>query len=83
MLRGTGEGRSYRKRNGRHEHRIVAEEKLGRPLTRDEVVHHIDHDHLNNHPDNLAVVSRAEHMRLHGIGIPGRSLPHKPWEHRR
>src|SRR5690606_20030974 len=31
-------------------HRLVMEEKLGRYLTADEVVHHIDHNPANNHP---------------------------------
>ena len=44
-------------------HRWVAEQKLGRPLSSDEVVHHVDHDKLNNDPDNLVVLSRAEHQR--------------------
>lgn len=35
------------------EHRLVMEEKLGRPLLREEVVHHLDDDTGNNHPDNL------------------------------
>ncbi len=81
-LRGSGMGRSYRKRNGRHEHRIVAEEKLGRPLVVGEVVHHIDGDFRNNDPDNLAVMTQAEHMREHGLGIPGAPLAHRPWEKR-
>ena len=46
--RGRGEGRAYRKRAGRHEHRIVAEATLGRRLLPGEVVHHIDHNILNN-----------------------------------
>jgi hypothetical protein len=63
--RGRGEGRTYRKRNGRHEHRAVAEQKLGRPLKRGEIVHHIDGDYLNNDPDNLAVMTQADHIRIH------------------
>ena len=56
----------YRKIRGRHEHRIVAEQMLGRPLAPDEVVHHIDGDGLNNDPENLMVLpSQAEHARLH------------------
>jgi len=46
------------------EHRLVMEEKLGRYLLPTEVVHHIDAQHDNNHPDNLEVFSsNAEHLR--------------------
>ena len=66
MLRGSGEGKAYRKMLGRHEHRKVAEEILGRPLQKGEIVHHIDGDKLNNAPENLMVLSsQAEHARLH------------------
>ncbi|MFA9380167.1 MAG: HNH endonuclease, partial [Acetanaerobacterium sp.] len=34
----TGDGKTYTKRYGRHEHRIVAESLLGRPLRKGEVV---------------------------------------------
>lgn len=47
------------------EHRLVAEQTLGRPLAPGEVVHHIDHDPLNNAPDNLQVMTRGEHSWLH------------------
>lgn len=50
----------------RAEHRMVMEHVLGRPLGRWEAVHHIDHDRLNNHPDNLVVLTYAEHVREHG-----------------
>lgn len=80
--RGTGEGRTYRKLNGRHEHRVIAEQKIGRPLAVGEVVHHIDGDHLNNHPDNLEVMTQAEHMRRHGLGIKGVRPHWEPWTRR-
>lgn len=55
----------YRKVKGRHEHRIVAELKYGRKLTFDDVVHHIDGNKRNNSPDNLVVMTRAEHIAVH------------------
>lgn len=58
---------TYRKRFGRHEHRVVAEQKIGRPLRSDEHVHHIDGNKHNNHPDNLEVMTRSEHLRLHAL----------------
>jgi hypothetical protein len=48
-----------------YEHIVVAEQKLGRPLKPGEVVHHVDENKLNNDPDNLEVVTRSEHARLH------------------
>lgn len=47
-----------------YEYRIVAERKLGRLLTSEEIVHHIDGNPVNNAIDNLAVMSQAEHARL-------------------
>jgi hypothetical protein len=41
------------------------ESRLGRPLREDEQVHHIDRDRSNNSDDNLALVTRAGHGRLH------------------
>lgn len=45
--------------------RILMEEKLGRPLTNDEVVHHIDENPENNNIDNLVILTKSEHCRLH------------------
>ena len=42
-------------------HRLVAAAKLGRPLTKDEDVHHIDGDKSNPHPDNLNVLGHSQH----------------------
>lgn len=46
-------------------HRIVLEDKLGRSLKDNEVVHHIDGKKTNNDPSNLEVLDRAEHGRVH------------------
>ena len=50
------------------EHILVAEQKIGRPLRDDEEVHHIDGDKSNNDPDNLQVLTVAEHRLLHSYG---------------
>lgn len=48
------------------EHILVMEEKLGRFVTKDESIHHIDGDKMNNHPDNLEIFSsHTEHLQHH------------------
>ena len=47
------------------EHRYVMSESIGRILTEDEVVHHIDGDTRNNDISNLKLMLRGEHSRLH------------------
>lgn len=47
------------------EHRIVMEQKLGRELTSNEIVHHKNESKKDNDPDNLEVMTRAEHSKLH------------------
>lgn len=67
--RGSGGGVSYIKRDGRHEHRIVAEQNIGRPLLPGEIAHHRDEDHRNNNPLNIEVLpNQSEHARLHSTG---------------
>lgn len=56
---------SYKKLGGVHEHRIIGARMVGRPLLPDEIVHHKDENKRNNAPDNLKVMDRREHARLH------------------
>lgn len=65
---GKGEGKGYEKTLGVHTHRLVAAEKIGRPLKKGEVVHHKDNVKRNNNPDNLEVLaSQSEHCKIHGF----------------
>lgn len=47
-------------------HRWVMESVLGRPIEKDEVVHHINEDKHDNRPENLQVMNDSEH-RAHEI----------------
>ena len=50
---------------GRAVHVVKMEARIGRRLRDDECVHHIDGDRGNNDDDNLALMTRAGHSRLH------------------
>ena len=51
------------------EHRLVMERKLGRYLLPTEVVHHLDENPSNNHPNNLEVLeSQSSHCKTHNFG---------------
>jgi hypothetical protein len=57
-------GKYFRKKKYMSEHRLVMEKKIGRYLLPHEVVHHIDDNKTNNHPDNLELFqNNAEHLR--------------------
>lgn len=47
------------------EHRLVLEQSLGRYIEPYEEVHHIDCNKFNNSLDNLMLVSKEEHRRIH------------------
>jgi hypothetical protein len=47
-------------------HRHIMEKEIGRKLTEEEVVHHIDGDKNNNEPENLYLFpNKSEHLRFH------------------
>ena len=51
------------------EHRMVMEQKIGRPLLREEVVHHLNDDALDNRPENLQhFATNTEHLRYELTG---------------
>lgn len=46
-------------------HRLIIEAKLGRFLNENEIVHHKDGNHENNHWDNLEVMTQSQHALEH------------------
>lgn len=52
---------------GRSVHVVVMENRLGRQLLPDECVHHIDGDPANNDINNLALLTRSGHSKLHRL----------------
>jgi hypothetical protein len=49
------------------EHVVVAEQKIGRAVLPNEIVHHINDIKDDNRPKNLDVMTNEEHSRLHGF----------------
>lgn len=72
MLQGEGSSKKEVSLIGFTGSQIVREptfvqEQLYGPIAKDEVMHHVDGNRLNNHPSNLEVKKRKEHSREHTI----------------
>lgn len=49
------------------EHVAVMEVKIGRRLFPGEVVHHKNHQREDNRPENLEIMTRSDHCKIHGM----------------
>ena len=63
-------------RNGQREARRIMAKHIGRPLTTDEIVHHIDGNCSNNSIDNLVLFpSHSAHLKWHhSLRINGKEV---------
>lgn len=53
-----------------YQHRFFMEEKIGRFLEKNEIVHHKNHNKHDNRIENLELMTKAQHNHLHHFGIP-------------
>lgn len=53
-------------------YRYLVEQKIGRKLTTNDAVHHINCDHEDNRIENLQLMTRSDHAVLHGKQHKGR-----------
>lgn len=57
--------RGYNAKGNAKQHRLIVEEYLGRKLKANEIVHHVNGIKTDNRIENLQVMTRGEHSRLH------------------
>lgn len=59
--------RKSTRKGGKHQsrYRYVMEKHLGRKLTSNEVVHHINGNPIDDRIENLMVMTASEHTKLH------------------
>jgi len=75
--------KSYKQVGYYYLHRRIAESIMGRHLHKDEVVHHVDGNAQNNDINNIMILSRSEHMRLHCLERAKKSGIDDPINYRR
>lgn len=68
IVQSVGHPNAHSKYGDILEHRLVVESRLGRYLLKTEIVHHINGDGLDNRDENLEVMLRSDHSKLHAIG---------------
>jgi hypothetical protein len=68
-----GHGYNMIRVNGRYvyEHRHLMEQKIGRKLNRNEQVHHVNENKLDNRIENLVLLENSDHQKLHGMQWKG------------
>ena len=49
------------------EHIAVMEVAIGRRISKEEVVHHKNHQRSDNRLENLEIMTRSQHCKLHGM----------------
>lgn len=52
-----------------YQHRLVMERHIGRLLTDDEAIHHLNHIRNDNRVENLELMNKVDHSRLHALEL--------------